>query len=437
MGITVKYLGLKDQPILVTPTGRFPATPPPSPTPNLSAGSVYFSGGGAELPLSLRQAEQERVLAQVRLRVDALAAAIDRLPLPAGDLPEIEITATSSQPAALTAAADREAAVPAAYGVSAQWPAAPGQVFSAPQNPIALVDLDDGEHTFKLVVDGVEHELSVAVNSGDSGSTDSQEDLLGRLARVISGVDPRIRAEVEPAQSDYRDLGERNRRLGRAVRLKIETVGAEQGPDFRLEDVSGSLVSAYGLGGVSPGRPARLGLMGAVGESADGAASLDDGHLAVQALEATDGAAGVTVEQGAGPLVGSLNALINQYNDLVAYLDMHADLLRPSLKDRVTRPLEERARAVAEIGLRATPQGRLKMLAGFVDQAARNYPAVRSVLTGAGGWTQALRQKLTQIQDLEQDAFAADLEAPSSLEQLKRVWQAMDQVRTGLVGGYY
>ncbi|MFZ5587633.1 MAG: hypothetical protein ACOZHQ_17065 [Thermodesulfobacteriota bacterium] len=437
MSITVKYLGLRDQPILVTPTGRFPAAPPPSPTPNLSASSLYFSGGGAELPLGLRQAEQERVLAQVRLRVDALAAAIDRLPLPAGDLPQTEVTATSDQPQALTATADAGAAAPASHGVQVQWPAAPGSVFSTPQNPIALTDLDDGEHVFKLVIDGVEHALTLTVNNGDGGPPDSQEEILGRLARVISGVDPRIRAEVEPAQADFRDLGERHRRLGRAVRLKIETVGAAQGPDFRLEDVSGSLVSAYGLNSGIPGRPARLGLMGALADSADGAASLDRGQVAVQALAASDGVATVAVEQGAGPLLRSLGALINQYNDLMGYLDLHADLLRPSLKDRVTRPLEERARVLGEIGLRATPQGRLKALSGFADQVARNYPAVRERLTGESGWTQGLRQKLVQIQALEPDAFAADLTAPSHLEQLKRVWRAMDAVRTGLVGGYY
>ncbi|MFH1061189.1 MAG: hypothetical protein V1797_21200 [Pseudomonadota bacterium] len=437
MSVTVKYMGLKDQPILVTPSGRFASTPAPSPTPNFSAGSLYFSGGGAELPYSLRQSEQERVLSQVNLRIDALAAAIDRLPLPAGDLPATEVTALSSQPGAVSATAAADAAAPASYGVSSQWAAAPGQILSTPQNPIALTDLDDGEHTFKLVIDGVEHTLALAVNNGDSGAPDSQEDLLGRLGRVISGVDPRIRAEVEPAQADYRDLGERNRRLGRAVRLKIESVGAAQGPDFRLEDVSGAVVSALGLGSSLPGRAARLGLMGGVTDSADGSASLDRGRLGLQALGSTDGGATIEVRQGADSLVGSLNALINQYNDLVGYLDMHADLLRPALKDRVTRPLEERASVLGEIGLRATPQGRLKTLSSFASQAAQNWPAVRERLTGDSGWTQALRQKLTQIQALEPEAFAADLSGPSHIDQLKRIWRAMDAVRTGLVDGYY
>lgn len=437
MSITVKYLGLKDQPILVTPSGRFPSTPPPSPTPNLSAGSLYFSGGGADLAYSLRQAEQERVISQVNLRIDALAAAIDRLPLPAGDLPAAEISALNSQPAALSATATAEAANPASYGVSSQWAAAPGQILSTPQNPIALTDLDDGEHTFKLIIDGVEHELSLAVNNPVTGAVDSQEDLLGRLGRVISGVDPRIRAEVEPAQSDYRDLGERNRRLGRAVRLKIESVGPAQGPDFRLEDVSGSVVSSLGLGSVAPGRAARLGALGAVTDSADGSASLDQGRVGLQVLGSSDGTAAINVRQGADALVGSLNALINQYNDLVGYLDMHQDLLRPALKDRITRPLEERARLMGDIGLRATPQGRLKTLSAFNGQAAQNYPAVRERLTGDNGWTQALRQKLSQIQALEPDAFAADLTGPSHIEELKRIWRAMDAVRSGLVEGYY
>jgi|GEM_PF-6135738 len=436
VSITVKYQGLKDQPLLVTPTGRHPSVRELEPTPNLSAGGVYISGGAGQLSLSLRQAEQDRVLDEVRRRVDSLALAIDRLPLPKGQWPGVEVTALSDQPEAVTAEATTAATSPASHGVQVRWPAQGQTILGVPQNPIALTDLADGIHSFNLTIDGETHLVEVRVNNGGSGPADDQEELLGRLARAINGVDSRVLATVEEVGRDYGGISPGSR-LGRGLRLRVESTGAGQGAEFSLEDLDGSLVEAYGLNQGVPGRPARVRLGGALADLDDGRASLDRGQVTVQALDRSDGEATIGVESGAGPITRALGDVFRQYNDLVGYLDLQADLLRPSLKDRITRPGEELARALGQIDLRASLQGRIKELGGFAGQVVANYGAVSDTLLGPTGWATTLREKLRQIQTMEKDAFAAELVEVTPRERMRQVRITLEQVRNSIVEGYY
>ncbi len=436
VSITVKYQGLKDQPLLVTPTGRHPSTRELEPTPNLTAGGIYISGGSGQLSLSLRQSEQDRVMDEVRRRVDSLALAIDRLPLPRGQWPGVEVTALSDQPGAVSAEATTNASSPARYGVQVQWPAQGQTVLGDPQNPIALTDLNDGVHSFNLTIDGETHLVEVRVNNGGNGGVDDQEALLGRLARAINTVDSRVLATVEEVGRDYGGLNPGSR-LGRGLRLRVESTGAGQGAEFSLADVEGSLVEAYGLSQVAPGSPARVRLGGALQDLPQGQASLDQGQVSLQALNRSDGEASLSVESGAGPITRALRDVFRQYNDLVGYLDLQADLLRPSLKDRVTRPSEDQARALGQIDLRASLQGRIKELAGFADQVVANYAEVSQTLLGGNGWATTLREKLRQIQEMEKDAFAAELVEVSPREHFRRVQLTLEQVRNSIVEGYY
>jgi hypothetical protein len=213
--------------------------------------------------------------------------------------------------------------------------------------------------------------------------------------------------------------------------------GAGVGVDFSLADVDGSLVETYGLNRSLPGRPARVSLGGALVDLAEGQTSLDQGQVGLRILDASDGEATISVETGAGPITRALREVIGQYNELVGYLDLQADLLRPSLKDRITRPTENLARALDQLDLRARPQGRVKELAGFATQVAANYQTAFATLLGPTGWATTLREKLRQIQAMDKDAFAAELVEVSPREQRRRVSMTLEQVRASIVEGYY
>ena len=55
----------------------------------------------------------------------------------------------------------------------------------------------------ELTIAGETHLVEVRVNNGGSGPADDQEELLGRLARAINGVDSRVLATVEEVGRDY------------------------------------------------------------------------------------------------------------------------------------------------------------------------------------------------------------------------------------------
>ena len=404
--------------------------------PPADASGLYLSGGAPQLNLALRQAEQERVLAQVQSRVETLRQAIDHLDAPDGDLPQDAVTALSPRPESLGVTADGLATAPASHTVEVQWPAQPGTILSPPQNPVALVDLSDGAHTFTLTIDGVEHQLSVGVNNNDQ-AVDSQEDLLGRLARAIAGVDPGLTASVESSLDDAHDPTPGHRLLNRAVRLRVEGVGPGQGVSFSLVDDAGTLVGAYGLESQVPPQAASLRLGGALTSQDSNDFSLDNGHLVATALAGGDGPLEIAVRAGARPITDQLQAVISQYNGLLGYLDLHADMLRPSLKDRVARPLEDRAALMPALGLKATAQGRLVMGESFAQRLLSDFAAARRTLLDEDGWTTALGAKLDQILALGVEAFGQPLQSESLLEQSRRVWRTLEQTRLGIVNGYY
>jgi hypothetical protein len=389
------------------------------------------------------------VLGEVDRRIANLRRAIDDLPVPSGDLTREVKTALSPEPAALRVTADQEAQAPASHTVEAQWPAHGGLILSSPQNPIAAIDLDDGEHTFSLTVDGVEHQLSVKAYNGSvrddqsllgdlaRPSTDTQEEFLGRLARAIDGVDPRLKASLEYSFADAQDPGPRSRPLNRVVRLKLESVTEGRGPVFSLSDESGQAVSAYHLESQQPPRAARVRLLGALHDQDSNQLSLDNGHVGGDILDTTNGPLEVTVRQGAQPFTQAFGSLLHQYNDLVSYLDTHHDVLRPALKDRIIRPLEQRARTLDAVGLKPSPQGRLTPTSLFTQQVQSDFGAARQALVGGKGWLTELGKKLRQIQATGLENFELGLSPTTPAEQKQRAWSLIDEVRSEIIDGYY
>lgn len=436
MGITIKYGALDGAPILLTGEGRHPSIASSRPPDLTSPGGMWENSRHFGLAADLMQAEQQRVLDQVARRIDSLAGAIDGIVLPDAQQLALAKTALSDQPAAITAAADQEAAAPASWGVSVTWPSEPGTILGKPQNPVELTTMRDGDYTFTLNVDGDEHDITVHVNRSDQ--VDTQDDILGRLARAIDAADSRINAEVEHGFADAYDPAPFSRPMNRFARLKITSAEEGQGPDFYLEDqTEGGLVETYGLNTGLPSRAARLSLAGTPGDQAGDAYSLDGGHLTGSALASTEGEARIHVNQGPATLQAQLRDVIGQYDSLVSYLDAHADVLRPSLKDRIVRPLEDRARQMPPLGLRATPQGRLVMAEDFDRQVVAEYANVQTDLLGSKGWTTALRRKLGQLQSMDLGSFALTLKQDPVMSQRTRARALVDNLAASIISDYF
>jgi len=434
---SIKYRGLKDGPVLATGEGRFPPVPPPGAgTPAGGVQALLETGDYSQLKLKLLQKEQQRVLQQVEARIRNLSLAIDQMHVPADDLVSRAKTAVSPEPQALSAQADEQAATPATHSVEVQWPARGGKVVSQAMNPIEYVSLAAGTQTLNFTIDGTTHELSIEVHPS-SDQPDTQEDLLRRMARAINGLDSRVQAQVKTGLQDAYDPAPRSRPMNRVVWLEVNSTQSGQGVDFYFSDGDDStLAQTYGLTGTLPRRAASLMVQGARRRQAGNQISLDDGHVIAQAKDSTSGLVDIAVSQGAGVITGELKKVIGLYNDLVSYLDRHAELLRPSLKDRVVRPLEERAGLMPRAGLWANANGSIRQGDNFADRILSDFSRVRSVLLGEGGWSGALKQKLDQILSTGLEPFAAELPPRSELTARREAQSLLMDLSGGIISAY-
>ena len=438
LSVSVKYKGLKDGPVVVTPEGRFPsvATGVPAAGKPDDPLTYYQSADASQMKLALRKRSQELALQEARRKIDALARALEGLHVPADDVVVRARTAVSDQPGAVSASADEEATLDARHTVTVYHPAAGGEVLSQTRNPVAEVELDDGTYSLTVTVEGTEHTVSVEVNN--SGETvDTEEELMRRVARAIDGVDWRIKAEVVNGEEDAYDPLPRSRPMNRTVRIRVSSALEGHGADFSIADAEGELASHYGLDQGTPPRDAFMVLGGAVRRQESNQLSLDLGHVSGEVKDATDGPANITVYGGEQVIGRELAAVISQYNDLVRFLDAHADLIRPSLKDRIVRPLEARFQDFAAADLYPTASGRLQLGEDFGDTVTWRFAQVRGVLFGEEGWVPALKEKLSQIRALDIQDFALDLENRSPATARQQAWSLVANLSANIVDGYY
>jgi hypothetical protein len=439
LSIRVTHRAITDALILVTPKGRrqIRTSQPEAQKPDYTKPMGLYEGSRhAELRLSLRQTEQERVLQAARAKMEALSRSINRLDLPAADNLLLEKTSFSPEPDRLWLQADREATTPATHTVEVHWPAQGRSIQSKPQNPVEPVSLADGAHEFSLFVDGQEHQISINVNNSPA-ETDTQEDLLRRLALAISDKDSRVAAEVEYSQADAYDPAPRSRPMERTASLKVYSTQSGEGVEFYFEDAGdGSLVSDYGLDAARPQRPAYVEQDGSLRMQSDNLISLDEGHVSGEAYSGSSGPLDIPVRHAAETVPQKLTQLIGQYNDLVNYLSSHSDLLRPSLLDRITRPVQDRYRELPQIGLKANAKGSLNPGAEFETQVQYDYAQVRELLLDDGGWAESLGAKLDQILAMEEDAFALPLSSSDQLEQRRRAWAMVNELSSTIISSY-
>jgi hypothetical protein len=438
LSITVNYKGLTNSPLLLTPGAKRSEGPEPDEAsgPDLNTAMGLYQGSQTgELKLRLRELEQERVVKATRARMAALALSIEQLNIPQSDVIKLEKTAKSPT-SALEMEADRDATVPNTHTLNVHWPARGRSFLTKPANPIDNVELSDGQHSYTMNIDGEDHTLTVEVNK-TPGEVDTQEEFLGKLANSINAEDSRISAEVEYSFSDAYDENPRSQPMDRVVRLKVYSNQDGRGVDFYFSDVDeGSVISTYGLDRSQPGRDAFLDQEGAARSQSQNSISLDDGHVTGAARDTTKGPVDVPVSQGAGVMQAELSGLIQQYNDLVRYMSAHADLLRPSLKDRIIRPLEDRAREVNALGLMSNASGTLTPGEGFYSQIENNFAAVRDILLDSDGWTQALAGKLSQTLAMDDEAFTAALHSTGQFEERRRAWALVGDVGQQIINGY-
>jgi hypothetical protein len=175
------------------------------------------------------------------------------------------------------------------------------------------------------------------------------------MVLAIDGVDQRLKTSLEYFFEDAHDSGPRSRPLigwcGSSSRAWVRggaTSACATKKTRPSAPIPWTLATATALSlAEAPGRVARP------GRQPD--KRLDGGRVTSQILWTLPRASGRSrCAKAPGHCPGLRGVLFSQHNDLVDYLDAHTERLCSALKDRIPLPLQEWARILGELGVKAT-----------------------------------------------------------------------------------
>ncbi len=307
--------------------------------------------------------------------------------------------------------------------IAITWPQSQTRALSGAQNPEAPVALAPGNYELKLTVDDRAFAVNVGV-SQNYGRVDANKDVLQKLAIAINSqqsmVKASLREEIKPS-----DPMRPYHLPGRGLQLLIEG----QGHSFALDDVAGSLAQHYGLHRQSA-HSEHTGLTAAI---------IGDRRLPLEGmaglLQTTDGQIQVTSSPAA--LLKEVNAFLHSYNELVDYLQLQGDCLRPTLKDRLTRPQQDRSGRLNELGLTASGFGQLMAKNDFASHLIGDYKNTATfLLKGEKSWAEALMRQVGEVRRMGLENYANPLVAQSEEQARSRAWLDLEGLREKIVSAY-
>ena len=432
MTVTVKFGPiLKDLPTLHTAAGSYQVAEH-SPLATRASAGDSSAGLAVKYPMWFKQNQQQQVLQEIERRFSDLTAKWQQLDLPEGDIIWTSRRLVNENLEALAGRVADERAGQSLHRMKIIWPSSEPRIITGPKVPNAPVELDSGDYEMTLTVNDQEYNVKVPV-SREYGLVDSQSDLLKRMSMAINNVQPYVKARVEEsvnlpsATAPYR-------LPGRGQRLIVES--AESGVDFAFSDRQGNMAQAYGLNRYIPGGRARYEVDGQNYSSDDNMISFGD--IVGVIKDSSNGSFTLKVTIGPDSLIKGVSQFLQSYNDLLSYLDLHSDYLRPSLKDRLISPAQDRAAVFSKIGISGNNQGNLKANDSFSAHLLGEYATTRDMLLGGeNSWAVALMQQIGTIRHIGLDNYAHDL-APARDDQVRsRAWLDLETLCSNIIDAYY
>ncbi|MDR1397526.1 MAG: hypothetical protein LBJ14_07325 [Desulfarculales bacterium] len=376
-------------------------------------------------PLWFRRNQQRRILIQVENRLTELAFQYQNLNIPARAV-------IWSLPGLFAAAQSSAAAGESwenSYRLSLVWPVSASSVTSAAVPPNAPAEPAPGNYIMKLKAGGREYEITATV-SGAYGKYDSNMSLFKQIAAAVNRRQSEVQASVRE-DPDFRGADFPYRLPERKVSLEI--MPTRPGTDFSLSDEQGDLAARYGLDQRILGSTVRYQIRGQMLVSSEGKASLEE-MVGISAPDGSD----LALVSGPAPLLQGISLFLSTYNDLLSYLDLHSEYLRPRLKDRLISPQRERADLLSGLGLQVNAQGHIKPSDGFVSRLLKDFPSVHEyMLAGEKAWAPAFIAQNFSVRQMGLAGYAADL-LPSRPEQVRsRAWAELEDLRDNIINAYY
>ncbi len=271
-------------------------------------------------------------------------------------------------------------------------------------------ELDSGTHAFTLSVDETAYEISIDVDSSDTN-----KDILDKIARAVNSAGAGVEASVEEASRKvYSTLSDNL--FEDVVYLSISASSSGADTDFSLADSgSGTIIDDLNLDTiVSRAASAAYTIDGTSGSSSTNTLSADSGLLTIELLDTTGERVTIAVDRALEPVMLAISDIVSGYNDLIAWLDDNREYIDPSLQSDLSAELQSRARDLQAVGLGVSAAGLIQINAGFGSALQNNPSLVHDTLVGSEGVLSSISATFTDI--LENGA--RDYAAPSALSSV-------------------
>lgn len=343
------------------------------------------------------------VLADLDRRTASLQGSIEALTL-SPNAPPGQRSVASSDPGTVTAGATNGAPL-RTYRITVDQLATARTTSSTRQIADERIDLPAGTHAMTLEVDGVDYRLNVTITD-----TDTNREVLERIARAISAAGAEVQATVQEGQRPVVSRLSQNL-YETTVALSVRATGT--GTAFSLTDCgTGTLVEHLDLDRVTaPAGQARYSLDSTAATASDNTVTIATAGLTIELHAPTAQPVTLQVRESSAAAAADVRRLIAEYNGYVGWLARQRQAIDPGLEAELFRRLEMHARDLQSIGFDLRDSSRIAPPDWLEDSISGS--AAADILLGDNGFFTDVANLLGTVRSRGVRSYARPIESTS------------------------
>jgi flagellar hook-associated protein 2 len=336
--------------------------------PNISSDNIsqiaqqalYTDMHNQQLPMQTTNA-----LVMLNSYANNLAEAASQLQLTSPDNVFNQMVATSSDPNSISVSA-QSGATASTYNVTVNQLAMAQQNNGTSLSSNSITSLTPGTYSFTAQVGGQQYNISFNVNQGDTNQT-----VLDNMAQAINCANVGITAIVN------------NNPYFGTSQLEINANNTGTNNAFTLTDVSGNAVSYTGANTVTAeATNANYTINGVSGTSQTNTVNVDNNNLTMT-FNKTISDATVTVAHDMQSISNSINNFVNNYNEMLTYVNQNQQYISPLVASELTQNYEYQASNLQAIGITQNPDMTLSIDQNTLNNAIQNnFSTIQAAFSG-------------------------------------------------------
>ncbi len=337
--------------------------------------ALYTDMENQQLPM-----QSTNALVMLNSYANNLAETASQLQLTSPDNVFNQMVATSSDPNSISVSAQSDATA-STYSVTVNQLAMAQQNNGTSLSSNSVTSLTPGTYSFTAQVGGQQYNISFNVNQGDTNQT-----VLDNMAQAINSANIGITAIVN-----------NNPYLGTS-QLEINANNTGTNNAFTLTDVSGNAVSYTGANTVTvEATNANYTINGVSGTSQTNTVNVDNNNLTMT-FNKTVSNATVTVAPDTQSISDSINNFVNDYNEMLTYVNQNQQYISPLVASELTQSYEYQASNLQAIGITQNPDMTLSIDQNTLNNAIQNnFSTVQAAFAGFDGLAVNVGQFAGQI----------------------------------------